>query len=213
MRTLHTIGSLRGPSPLANQAARRRAVTMGDTETPSTILTDSGGGAFQVPSGAAPGPGTPSYESGVALLNQFDTYGATSEHISDPMVVDFQAKYNAAVGSRGTQLTVDGGYGPSTYAALNWIVGGIAPPVNTGMSPGPSPSPSPAPGPAPLVTPTPATPTVAGEGSSLGFWLALGGAGLAVWYFFFRKKKSKSSGATDRMLVANPRRRAARRRR
>ena len=211
MRTLHTIGNLAPrATPLQRSTRRRRVLSLGDTNPD-----------FTVPTGAPPGEGTGSYETGVQLLNQFDSYGATSEHAANPVVTAFQASYNADVASRGgTPLSVDGGYGPNTYTALDWILGGTAPAVNTGTSPGPSPplAPVPALPPAPLVSPHPATPTApgAGSGSSVGIWIVLAAVAGGAYFLFFRKKKRKAGGGGhSHALVevrSNPRRRAARRR-
>lgn len=216
MRQLQTIGDLGTvyrSGPLGRQAIRRAARSIGQTNAD-----------FTVPTGQPPGEGTDVYDAAIALLNQFDTYGATSMHVADPVVSAFQAQYNAWASSVGAMpLSVDGGYGPNTYTAADWILGGVAPAVNTGATPGPSPAiqpapPAPEPAP-PHVTPaTPATPTAPAQAhSSLAFWLIAAAAAGGVYYFFFHKKKRKSGGAhrsrtTSIEVRGNPKRRAARRR-
>jgi hypothetical protein len=193
-RELVTIGDLRAAGPAARSRARRadylrmipRSIGATNTAFAPGVTPDTASGALQ--------------DDAVSLLNYLDTHGVPSEHVNDPNVEAFQTAWNADPGNAGgnAKLSVDGGYGPNTHDALNAVVGGTAPNVNTGSGPAPH---------APAVTPTP-TPGTTPHMSGGGMLLLLGAALVGGYLLFGRKKGARASV----IIHKNPRRRAASRR-
>jgi hypothetical protein len=194
MRNLVTIGHLGAATPLSRSRLRRvaylhRVPMHGIGQTNPNFhpgaTSDNAGNALQ--------------DSALSLLNYLDVSGAPSEHASDQQVEDFQLVWNEdpANAAASAKLSVDGGYGPNTRDALNAIVGGIAPAVNTGGAPAPSPAPhpSPTPGPGPA-------PPVQQAGMGGGGLLLLLAIAAAAGYAIFGKKKRLTSVIVRR----NPRR-------
>ena len=103
-------------------------------------------------------PGQALADAAVALLSYFSSNGVPSEHGGAGGAVSaFQSAWNAdplsSVNANG-KLSVDDAYGPNSYAALNSISGGSAPPVNTAPASGGS---APAPGSTTTTTTTTST--------------------------------------------------------
>lgn len=188
MRELVTIGDLRSAGPAMRSRVRRvsylRSIGQTNPGFAPGVTSSSAGSTLQ--------------DAATSLLNYLDSNGVPSEHVSDPNVVAFQTDWNADPGNAAAsaQLSVDGGYGPNVHDALNAIVGGIAPNVNTGAAPVPS-----KPG---GTTPTPTAPgTTPSSGmSGMGILLLLAAAAGVGYLAFGRKKRS-----TSIIVRRNPRRR------
>lgn len=210
MRELVTIGDLYAARPLSRDRMRRRA-TLGRLSRPSGWDIGQTNPNFAPGADASTG-GQELQQAAVDLLDYLDTNGVPSEHITDQHVEDFQIVWNRdpANGAASAKLSVDGGYGPNVHDALNAMVGGIAPAVNTGGTPAPSPSPAPAPSPAPRPAPSPApiVPAAGGE-SHVGLLLLLGALAVGGWLLLRRKKRRSGGSRSSRPLVVvkNPGRR------
>lgn len=127
------------------------------------------------------------------LLTNYSSNGVPSEHAYDSTAAAFQQVWNndpivSAAGGNAL-LSVDGGYGPNTAAAVAAINGGSAPSVNTNPAPPGAPPPTP-PSPAPPASNNASA--LAGM-STWGLWL-VGAAAVGGAYLVGKSAMDKHGG-------------------
>jgi hypothetical protein len=186
MRELRTIGLLDRSTSRYTRRMRGMAGTLASFSVPAD--GSAAGDALQ--------------NAAIVLLNFLDQ-GVPSMHQASAEVLAFQQAYNAdPITAATSKLSLDSAYGPNTQAALNVLVGGVAPAPNDAP---------PAPGgvtvlPTIVVPGTVAPSKPASSGGDTGMLLLLAGGGLLAAWLLLRKKKTRHHA------VSNPLRRRTGRR-